>query len=55
MIRLSYILLIKIKTNWYLFQNNSARVSQMVGCPILLLCGQEDILKTDEYESDDCV
>ena len=28
---------------------------QLVGHQVLLLCGQEDILNTDEYESDDCV
>ena len=28
-------------------QNNFARVSQRVGYPALLLCGQEDILNTD--------
>ena len=36
-------------------QNNFARVSQLVSYPVLLLCGQEDILNTDEYESDDCI
>ena len=36
-------------------QNSFARVSQLVGYPALLLCGQEDILNTDEYESVDCV
>ena len=36
-------------------QNNFARVSQLVGHQVLLLCGQEDILDADEYESDDCV
>ena len=30
------------------------QVSQLVGHQVLLLCGQEDILNTDEYESDDC-
>ena len=32
-----------------------AQVSQHVGYPVLLLCGQEYILNKDEYESDDCV
>ena len=36
-------------------QNNFARGSQLVGYPVLLLCGQEDISNTDEYQSDDCV
>ena len=36
-------------------ENNFAQVSQLVGHQVLLLCGQEDILDTDEYESDDCV
>ena len=36
-------------------RNNFARVSQLVGYPVLLSCGQEDILNTDEYGSDDCV
>ena len=36
-------------------KNKFAQVSQLVGHQVLLLCGQEDILNTDEYESDDCV
>ena len=36
-------------------QNNFTKVLQIVGYPVLLLCGQEDILNKDEYESDDCV
>ena len=36
-------------------KNKLAFVSQLVGHQVLLLCGQEDILNTDEYESDDCV
>ena len=35
--------------------NMFAFVSQLVGHQVLLLCGQEYILNTDEYESDDCV
>ena len=36
-------------------KNKFARVSQLAGYPVLLLCGQEDILNTDECEFDDCV
>ena len=36
-------------------QNIFTKVSQIVGYPVLLLCGHEGILNTDEYESDDCV
>ena len=36
-------------------KNKFAQVSQLVGHQVLLLYGQEDILNTDEYESDDCV
>ena len=36
-------------------RNKFAQVSQLVGHQVLLLCRQEDILNTDEYESDDCV
>ena len=36
-------------------KNDSTRVSQQVRYPVLLLCGQEDLSNTDEYESDDCV
>ena len=36
-------------------KNYFVPVSQLVGHQVLLLCGQEDILNTDEYESDDCV
>ena len=36
-------------------KNKFAEVSHLVGHQVLLLCGQEDILNTDEYESDDCV
>ena len=36
-------------------KNKFAQVFQLVGHQVLLLCGQEDILNTDEYESDDCV
>ena len=36
-------------------KNKFAQVSQLVGHQVLLLCGQEDILNTDEYKSDDCV
>ena len=36
-------------------KNKFALVSQLVGNQVWLLCGQEDILNTDEYESDDCV
>ena len=35
-------------------QNNFTKVSHIGGYP-LSLCEQEDILDTDEYESDDCV
>ena len=36
-------------------ENKFAQVSQLVGHQVLLFCGQEDRLNTDEYESDDCV
>ena len=36
-------------------KNKFALVSQLVGHQVLLLCGQDDILNTDEYGSDDCV
>ena len=56
MIRLSYIHTPnKDQDKLVSLKNNFARASQLVGYPVLLLCGQEDILNTDEYESDDCV
>ena len=36
-------------------KNKFAQVSQLVGHQVLLFFGPEDILDTDEYESDDCV
>ena len=36
-------------------KNKFAQVSQLVGHQVWLLCGQEDILNTDEYGSDYCV
>ena len=36
-------------------KNKFAQVSQLVGNQVLLLCRQEDVLNTDEYESDNCV
>ena len=35
-------------------ENDLTKVAQIVGCPVLLLCRQKDILNIDEYESDDC-
>ena len=36
-------------------KNKFAQVSQLVGHQLFLICGQKDIVNTDEDESDDCV